>query len=179
MKINVEFDLNWVDEETIDDAVSRKLVDHAVAEVGEKVITAIKNLADKSLNEKVDTYLEEVLAGFLERNIIITDRWGNITDRYESVNELLETRFDEFITEMVDKNGKTSKERGCRIDGVSRIDYLARKHISNNVSELQSQITKETDAFFKEKIDAAKKSIHKSTVEKYMKTIDFEAAIKK
>ena len=179
MKINVEFDLEWVDDEdTIDGAVSRKIISMAVEQIGEKIITAIKNSVDEKMNAKVDDFLNDVLSGFMDRNIIITDKWGKEVARHETVNNLLETRFDEFITESVDKDGKTSRERGCRIDGVPRIDYMATRHIDTKMKELTVSITKEIDQYFKEKIVEAKASIHKATIENYMNRIDFDAGLK-
>lgn len=180
MKINVEFDLDWLrEDDTIDDAVSRKIISRAVDQVGEKIIKTLKDNVDIKINEKVDDFLNKVLAKFLDRNIVITDKWGNEINRYESVNELLETKFDEFIIEGVDKNGKTSRDRGCRIDGVPRIEHLIKSHINDKVAAITVEVNKEIDTYFKEKIAAAKTSIHKATIENYMKKIDFDAGLKK
>lgn len=179
MKVNVEFNLDWIgDEDNIDDAVSRKIIQQASDKVGEKIITAIKNHVDSAMNEKIDDFLNKVLSEFLNRNIILTDKWGKEVARHENVVAMLETRFDEFITESVDAQGKTAKDRGCRIDGVPRIDYLAKSHINAKLKELETQIGKDIDTYFKEKVEMAKKSLQKATIEKYMKVINFEAAVK-
>ena len=179
MKINVEFDLDWVeDEDTIDSAVSRKIIDKAVSKVGENIIEAIKKNVDNQLANKIDDYLQTVLTGFMDRNIIITDKWGNEVSRYESVNEMLEERFDNFMSEEVDSNGKTSKQRGCSVNGSPRIDHLARKHIDSKINEITVETNKKIVEYFSSKISAAKANIHKETIDKYIKAIDFEAGIK-
>lgn len=153
MKVNVDFDLNWIgDEDTIDDAVSRKIISRVVDQVGEKIIEAIKKNVDEKMAEKIDSFLETVLEGFLDRNIIISDKWGNEAVRYENVNELLETKFDEYITVFVDSNGKTSKDRHCNINGTPRVEYLVKKHISDKIKDIELSINKEISDFLKIKL---------------------------
>lgn len=180
MKINVDFELDWVnDEDTIDAAVSRKIISEAVSKVGEKVILAMRRDVDNQMADKADGFLDSILAGFMDRNIVVTDKWGNEVSRYESVNELLEEKFDAFITEVVDSNGKTSRERGCNVNGTPRFEHLIKKHIDQKLKAIEVTITKEIDEYFRDEITKAEKNIRQRTVEKYMKTIDFEAGLKK
>lgn len=179
MRINVDFELDWVnDEDTIDAAVSRKIIDKAVEQASVKVIETIKKNVDNQLANKVDEFLNDILAKFMDRNIVVTDSWGNEVTRYEDVNELLEEKFDAFVTEVVDSNGKTSRERGCSVSGDPRFEHLIKKHINQKIRDIELQITKEINEYFKSKINEAQKNIQQRTIETYMKTIDFEAGLK-
>jgi len=178
MKMTVDFELDWVhDNDTIDEAVSRQIVKHAVSQVGEKVIKAIQNGVNERLVTKTDEFLEGVLSTFMTKNIVVTDKWGNEVARYESVNEVLEEKFDRFITEAVDRNGKTSRDRGGKVDGTARLEYLMQKHIDHKINNIKTRVSKEIDTYFQQKIKEAETSLHAATIEKYMKSLDFDAAI--
>jgi len=178
MKINVEFDLDWVSEDqSIDEAVQKKIINGIVGGMDDRIKKLIQKEADNRLVEKLDGVIDNLFSDFMTRNVVITDKWGDEVSRYESVNELLKEKFDTFLTEPVDSNGKALGKNECGYNEKPRIEYLVSKNIDGQVEKICTKIEKDITVRFAERIKDAEKTLRLNTVEKYMNKIDFEAGL--
>lgn len=109
VKIDYKFDTKGFEE-----AVQDQLVDKASSQLVDKITS-------QTVGATVDRVLERVngmLDDFLERPVIITDRYGDKKAEFESVTEMIKERFDNLMDEKVDH-------------GVSRLEYMVDKRIRN------------------------------------------------
>ena len=139
MKVSCEFELDWVDEdETIDSEIEKRLVCAVIDKMPKSIMEGIEKKASDLMADKVDSTIDTILDRFMNREVMVTDKWGDIQEKYESVNELLKSKFDAFVSQKVDKNGNPVK--GCSY-GIeyTRIERL----IDARINEAASKFTKE------------------------------------
>lgn len=143
MKVNCEFELDWVDEnETIDSEIENRLIDAIVEKMPKSIFERLEKQASDKMAERVDVTIDTILDRFMNREVMVTDKWGDIQEKYESVNELLKSKFDEFVSQKVDQNGRPMKG-GCSYGKTyTRIDHL-----------IDDRIKEATEAFVKKVID--------------------------
>jgi hypothetical protein len=165
MKVSCEFELDWVDEdETIDSEIEKQLVRAVIDKMPKSIMESIEKKASDLMADKVDSTIDTILDRFMNREVMVTDRWGDVQEKYESVNELLKSKFDAFVSQQVDKNGNPVK--GCSYGKVhTRIEHLIDARIQEKAGEftkkilvgveeqlkkhLNEQIKKSTEAAFK------------------------------
>ena len=178
MKINVEFNLDWINEDdSIDEAVQRNIIKGIVGGIDDRIKALVQKEADNRLVEKLDVVINNLFSDFMTRNVVITDKWGDEVSRYESVNELLKEKFDNFLVEPVDSKGKALGKNKCGYNEKPRIEYLVAKNIDDKVHEICVKIEKDITSRFAEKMKEAEKTLRLNTVEKYMNKLDFEAGL--
>jgi hypothetical protein len=105
MKVNVEVDLSWLEDgETIDEAIVYRIADKFIDQ--DRIGELIKKAIAERFDDSIDSVLTKTLDSFMDREVAITDNWGTVQERHENVEELLKARFDSFMSELVDSNGK-------------------------------------------------------------------------
>ena len=174
MKVICELD--WIPEdisieEEIENRIVKEAASIAIKNFSENVIKKIEEKASASFAQKVDELCNNLLERFMDKEIMVTDNWGDVQAKYESVEELLKAKFDNFMTQKVDKNGKVDK--GCHWGSdkpYTRIDYILDKQIQEHANRLTDQIAKEVN----EKIELAKKKIHQKTIAKIVSKLGLE-----
>ncbi|MCE7738497.1 MAG: hypothetical protein GPJ50_03870 [Candidatus Heimdallarchaeota archaeon] len=145
MKFNVEVDLDYSNQESLEEDLINRVMTKISEKITQKIFTDVYINACQKIGIKVDTIIDEALIAFMNRQITITDKWGHEVEEYESVNEMLEKRFDDFMTGRVDNNGKTIK-KGCSYhDQDSRIKYLIDKTAKYQIDKFINNITKIVD----------------------------------
>ena len=76
-----------------------------------------------------------------------------MTDEFESVDELMKSKFDDFLTQKVDKNGESTDSCGYRAK-YTRLEWLIDKKIKDH----QDSITKLIGAKMDDKLEAEKEA---------------------
>jgi hypothetical protein len=172
MKITCEID--WIDEEaTIDDVLKNevisKVVEHIALKFNNDMFKEVEKKASKELARKADSLMERLMERFTNKEIRVTDAWGDIKEEYENVNELLKGKFDGFLTESVDGNGKTASS--CSYGKTyTRLEYVLDKRIKEQSDNLTKEIVSTVD----KKIEEQKKAIHQQAIEKIAKKLNLE-----
>lgn len=135
MKFKFEVELDWVAAENgLDEEIKARLIEQVVNEALKKIGDSVEKESGKIISEKIDTHIQGKLEELLTRNIIIANKFGAIEKRYESINELMEEKFDNFLTTPVDKNGKPVD--GCSYGAKStRIEHYVEGAVSSKVKE--------------------------------------------
>lgn len=148
MKFKIDIDINEWDsnEDHLKNFIEERIIEVISAKVTKKIFTDVYISACQKMSDKVDTFINDALNAFTNRQIIVTDKWGNKTEEYEGVTEMLQERFDAFMSGRVDSNGKSIKE-GCSYnDKDSRIRYLIDAAAKSEIGKLTSDISKTVDS---------------------------------
>jgi len=112
MKLNLEVELNWLDEEmNLDETVKQNVIDSVVNKIQAKIEKQVENdinkIIDKSIVNKIDSMTEKLFNDFMKKEICLTDKYGDVVKCYKSTTELIKERFDNFMTQTVDEKGKS------------------------------------------------------------------------
>ncbi len=174
-KFKCEVEIDWVeDEDTIDDRIKREIAKQIVFQFKEKDFAPIIAYATETLRDKADALVVETLQKFMAKKIVITDQWGNITEEYGNVDELLQDKFDDYITESVDHQGKAHPKKGCSVSGTPRIIYHIEKRVKEQCDRYSERILKDVDRRIETKLIASLKSKISNTL---VKKIDLTSVI--
>ena len=175
MKITI--DLGLIDEEGMDEALMERVIQEIVDNSSDTIKKIMQNEADNRFIEKIDTFLEEMLLNFVDRNIVITDRYGDEVERYENAREMLKGRFDNYITQEVDKKeGKPVKRvgwRGCHVDSEPRIENILKKLIPST-RKIEADVIQAVQKEVKQIIRNAKQEAVTQTVQSIVNQIDIK-----
>lgn len=173
MKVKLELDIEWIDEENnVDDEIKDQVVKSLVLSIKNEIHEDIKKQAHKLISDNVDAWILVQLNNFCDRQIGITDKWGDTTEHHESVTEMFKAKFDSFFNASVDDKGKEEKSCGYGSSRNTRIDYMLDekaesymqklignmdRKISNSINraqqeEMQKEITKQALAVIEEAV---------------------------
>ena len=174
MKITCEID--WVSEDqaaTLDDILKQEVIDKVVAHIAtrfsKEMFKEVEKKASDELAARVNEILNKILDRFTKRQIKVTDKWGDLRAEYEDANELLKSKFDDFLTEKVDKNGHPATS--CyTTTPYTRLDFILDKRIREESDKLTSEIA----SMVGKKIEAKKAVIHKQAIEKITKKLGLD-----
>jgi macrodomain Ter protein organizer (MatP/YcbG family) len=174
MKVKCEFELDWVDDDqTIDSAIEERIAGAIADRMPENIFEKIEKQASNQMAERVDATIDIILDRFMNKEVMVTDRWGDIQEKYESVNELLKSKFDNFVSQKVDQNGHPVK--GCSYGKeYTRIDHL-----------IDERIRVATEAFVKKIMDGIQsqlkkhlnEEVRKGTAEAIKKAMNLDAIL--
>lgn len=112
MKLNLEIELDWIDEEMgLDETVKQNVIDAIVEKIQKKVEETVKkkvdDIIDKTIVAKINALTENLFHDFMNKEIQITDHYGTTIKHYPNVTAVIKERFDNFMEQSVDEHGKT------------------------------------------------------------------------
>lgn len=146
MKINVEIDLDWLEEDsTIDEAIKQQIINGVTDKVSKVVIEKTTQEIIGKVSKNIDILVKKTYTDILKQKISITDNYGDVIKCYGNVKEMIKEKFDKFLIEKVDSNGNASTYGDFK-----RIDFIVNK-----------QIRQFGDKFTKETIELVKTHIEK------------------
>lgn len=175
MKMNIEIDLDWLTEDgDIESSIKEGLVNQVVDSCLDKLSEMIEKKASSRLDEAIDNHIASILSDLLNRQIRITDKYGDPIKTYENVDEMLDEKFENFLTHPVDRDGKPYT--GCSYgDKYTRIEHLITSKITVRSEKESLKIVKDTQA----KIDKFfKGALSNAIAEKLFRQIDVESLLK-
>jgi hypothetical protein len=110
--------------------------------VQEKAEVQINNLIDNKVIEVIEGKTLEAFNQFMEREITITNEYGNTVKQYPNVNNLIEEKWDKFITLTVDSSTGKPVGRNDYVNGqrMKRIEYM----IDHQLKQMSDKFTTET-----------------------------------
>ena len=112
MKLNLELELDWIDEEMgIDETVKQNVIDAIVEKIQknvEKEVTSkVNDIIDKTIVARINVMTENLFNDFMNKEIQITDNYGSTIKHYPNVTAVIKERFDNFMNQTVDEKGST------------------------------------------------------------------------
>ncbi|MHC5062094.1 MAG: hypothetical protein ACYTFK_13600 [Planctomycetota bacterium] len=173
MKITCEID--WLDEEeSVDEALQKQVMEKVVETIANRfsndMFLEVEKKASAELAQKVNELSDRLLDRFTNKEIIVTDGWGDIKEKHASVGELLKHKFDEFLTHRVNERGESSRSCSYSSKPYTRLDWMLDKRVNEAEKELTKRIAAEVDG----KIKAKAAEMHKRTVEQITKKLGLE-----
>ena len=164
MKLNVSVEMDWLayDEEgdtgvSPDQFVKDAIVKGVMERISGQIIQEVQAAASKLAIERINDTITNMLANFLDQPVVITDKYGDVKERHESVREMMKQEFDGFLTQKVDKNG--SPTTSCSYgDSYTRLTWLTDKRIHEQASAFMKKVGEEVDATLKKHLDAEAKA---------------------
>ncbi len=144
MKLNLEVELDWIDEEmNIDDTVKQNVIDSIVNKIKSKIELSIEDkiskMIDKIVVSKINKMTEKVFNDFMKREVTIGDNYGSKIKVYPTVEALIKERFDNFMTQMVDERGNTAEGYGAKY---KRINYIIDEQLRSFANKFTTDAVK-------------------------------------
>ena len=169
MKLNIQVDLEWLDEDgSIDDLVQSEIINGVKRSISATCLAKVEKEASKKIDKAIDEAIAKVTQSiegkaiafadeWLENEVTVTDKWGDPTDRL-TIRDLVKKSFDKTLERQVDKSGKFSD--GYGYDRMTLIQYLGGAKVEEVVSaklkdfneQIDDQITKAVNAGIRENV---------------------------
>ncbi|MFH2099259.1 MAG: hypothetical protein ABIJ95_07090 [Pseudomonadota bacterium] len=160
MKIKTEIEVDWIsddDGETTDQSLDQIMKDAIVKRVSDIIFKSVSDGLKESIGNEAATRVRErldsVFDGFFDRQIVITDRFGDVKERHENVIDLIKAKLDGFLDDKVDKDGKPYG--GCSYGkGQTRVEYIITTRVNEAVAAFTDGLVKQFNAELKARLDA-------------------------
>lgn len=174
MKFNITAEIDWLsdndpereegEEISIDAEIKRQIVNAIVRKLSgdfqKKIEEETKVLLQEQINgikNQIGDHINNMLSEFGNRPVVITDKYGDVQERHESVNEMIKTQYDLFLDGKVDDNGKPIT--GCSYGKThSRIEWMITKRIDEKAKDFMRTVIEQVDAQLKKSLDAEVKA---------------------
>lgn len=152
MKLNLEIELDWVDEESnLDETVKQNVIDAVVNKIQKNVETKVEakinDMIDKTIVVKINTMTENLFNDFMNKEIQLTDNYGSTIKSYPNVTAVIKERFDNFMMETVDEKGNTYT--GSYGTKYKRLTFIIDKQLQEFATKFTTDAVKQVSAEIK------------------------------
>lgn len=140
MKLKIEIDIDYLsDEGSIDEQVKEAIAEKIVSKINDNSIEGLTKKAENIINERAIKLVDEVFQNIMSEEISITDNWGKVVQTYENTAQMIKSRFDKFMLERVDNDGRASSYG----DHQTRMDLIVKKQLEKTAKEWTQKAIKE------------------------------------
>jgi Zn/Cd-binding protein ZinT len=155
MKLNLEVELDWIDDEmNLDDTIKQNIIDAVIKKIEKNVESQVEKNINKTLGEtivnKINEMTENLFNDFMNKEISLSDRYGDKIEVYPNVKALIKKRFDNFMEQTVDENGKTYE--GSYGTKYQRIYYIIDKQLKSFANKFTEDAVKTVSSEIKEHV---------------------------
>jgi hypothetical protein len=145
MKLNLEIELDWIDEESnLDESVKQNVIDAIVERIQKKVESDVSGKVNKIIDEtivsRINTMTENLFNDFMNKEIQITDNYGSTIKHYPNVTAVIKERFDNFMTQTVDEKGNTYE--GSYGTKYKRLTFIIDKQLQEFANKFTTEAVK-------------------------------------
>ncbi len=152
MKINVEVNLDWIDEEqTVDDAIKDQVIDRIVKTISSKIEKQVEDKITKKIDEAsigmINKRTSELFDEFVGGEVCITDGYGDKLETYKTLKDLMKKRFDTFLTQTV--NDKGESYTGGYGNKTQRIKFIIQKQLEDFAEKFTNDAVKQVSTEIK------------------------------
>jgi hypothetical protein len=171
MILNIQVEIGWLSEEgNLDKDVKDEIVNRVVESVSTKVIGEVTDASIGKIGEQIDALVAATFDEIMNREIMITDQWGDPRKAYKSTKDMIKDRFDGFLFEKVNDSGQASS-----YGDATRFDYIVKRHLRN----LSEKWTKEAVAEVTQKIkEILSDDLKASFGERVLGMLDLDSLLK-
>jgi tRNA(Ile)-lysidine synthase TilS/MesJ len=136
MKITMDVEIDWIDDESnIDDEIKRQLIKGVATAVEEKFCDKAKSQVAQAAERLISAKVDQLIYGLLEKPVVVSDGWNNQRE-YESVYDMVETRMTELY------HGKFDNSSKCEKDPLlGKIEKYVDQQLSNKFNGIERMIT--------------------------------------
>lgn len=172
MKFDISVNIDWLENESLDEVVRNQIIDGVVERISEQTIKSVKEDAEKRVIAKIEELITQTYQSFLNKGVTITDEWGDLLKENVKVYDLIKEKCDKWLTEKVDDRGEPSGYS----QKWTRMEWLINKQLKDQSKRMSDDLVKKVGTEIKKYInDAVKESIG----EKLVKEIGIEELINK
>ena len=175
MKFNVEIEIDWLHEDSIDKVVEEQIIFGIVNKVNNETMEKVEYEATQRIEKSIDAVIgqkiNETYDKMMEEEIRVTDKWGETKDK-GTIREIIKKRLDNAMEAKVDDRGRPN---GYNSYGTRR-EYLINKRVEEVIEKKTSQLIKHIDDNINAKLE---ENLKKEIGEKLFKTLDLDKFIKK
>jgi hypothetical protein len=144
MKLNIEIELDWIDEDsTIDDVVKEQIIEGVVNKINDTTLDNIKKkvdqIIDKTIVDRITEHTDSLFDDFMSKRVQINDKYGDTIKSYENVTEVIKTEFDTFMTKTVDDKGRDYDGYGKKY---TRLEFIINKQIKEFADKFTTDAVK-------------------------------------
>jgi|GEM_PF-2635732 len=173
MKFNIEVELDWLEEASLDDEIRSEIVSEASKRllniVNEKVEGIGKEAVDTA-HKQVDALIADYMKDFINQEVTITDDWGSVK-RKGTIETLIKDRIKASFTQKVDRDGRPDSSS---YSNMTIVEYYTQKYADNLVKKEFERLRKEIDKSIEDAIRNNAKELLSGTL---LKQIDLSAVI--
>lgn len=163
MKLQLELNIDWIDEEmTLDETVKHEIIEQIVKKLFKTVELQteekVNKLIDAKVIEIIDEKTSELYNDFMSKPVSITDSYGDTIETFENVKAVIKQRFDKYLTEWVDSDGKTSKSsystKHRRLEFIidKRLKEFSEKFTTDAVNRVSAEIKQHVEQGLTQKL---------------------------
>lgn len=155
MKLNLEIELDWIDEEKgLDEVVQEKIIEGVTNQVHKKINDKIEEKVNKIIDVEIVSVInkktDELFTDFINRPVTLTDNYGSKLKVYENMETLIKERFDNFLTQTVDKNGNASNS--SYDTKFKRLEFIVDKQLQDFANDFTTKAVKQVSEEIKQHV---------------------------
>jgi len=170
MKMNIEVDIDWMDEEgNVDDTVKDAVVNRIVCETKNAVSKTVVSEAQEKAALVIDKAVMAEVKKFLTNKVSVTNEFGDVTRSNVTVKTLIRDAFSGVMEQKVNQRGEVSRDRFCKTTRLEwMIDSAVAKHVEHETRRLDREIADRVKAALNGRL----KEVMADSVKKVLKIHD-------
>ena len=136
MEFEIKATIDWLGEDdgSLDDAIQNKVIESVTKKIQAQIVTNVAEQVTKTINDRVNELVSETFARIMSKKINVTDQWGDVKESFPSIEDAIKSRFDRFMLEKVNNDGKADSYNANQ----TRINWI----IDGRIKTLSEEFTK-------------------------------------
>lgn len=152
MKLNLEIELDWIDEESnLDETVKTQVIDAVVSKIRKTIESKVSETIDSTISEtiinKINEMTENLFNDFMNKQVSITDGYGSVVKVFPDVTAVIKDRFDNFMTQTVNEEGKAYD--GNYSKKYTRLTFIIDKQLKDMADKFTTEAVKQVSSEIK------------------------------
>lgn len=161
MKLNIQVEIDWLEEDgSIDDVVKEEIISGVKRSISQQCLAKVEKQAsteiDKAISESIKSAQEtinkkaiEFADNWLEKEVTITDKWGDKQDCL-TITDLIKRTFDDLLKKKVNDRGEFTNDG---YGGMRLIDFLTGQRVRDVVSQHLKGINSDIEKSIKAEVE--------------------------
>ena len=162
MKLNIQVELEWLDEEgNLDDEVQHQIISGVKQAISKDCLSLVEKKTQKSIDDGMESAINlmkdkvsEFFEDWLNNEAVITDKYGDKVEE-GSLKDIIKREFSNCMNERVGSDGKAASSYNSKY---TRLEFVTGKKVKEIVDEYLSSYGKDIDKTIKENIEQGIKS---------------------
>lgn len=155
MKLNLEINLDWIDEEKgLDETIKEQIISGVVSSVQNQINSKIEDKVNRIIDETIVTKINEktdaLFFDFVSRQVTLCDNYGSKIKVYENMEQLIKERFDNFMTEKVDDQGRSTTSAYGK--NYPRLEFIINKQLKDFAEKFTTDAVKQVSTEIKQHV---------------------------
>ncbi len=139
MKLQIEVNLDWLDENgSLDDQVKQEVADKIAERISAEAVKEVRECAMDQVHDKLDALVTELFQGFMNETVTVTNEWGEPIYKDQGIEQLMKDKLDKALTQKVDDRGNRTS-----YGNQTRLDWLLDTKVKQVVAQAGEAIAKQ------------------------------------